>query len=159
MICHEAKPMGAAIEFFHNRLQKEIQPVAVALVEKYRKSGVTAKNYMVDCTGIMYARFTRHERMVLKNSKKSSLTPKGSPKGSLLNLFEIGDGNHVVRFAAIKIVVDLGLVGPQAVSTVHRRDEIIETNKKAAPEDAAFMVLFLLGFKFPRSGLVQRLGR
>jgi hypothetical protein len=26
---------------------------------------------------------------------------------------------------------------------------------KAAPEDTAFIVLFLLGFKFPRSGLVQ----
>jgi len=27
---------------------------------------------------------------------------------------------------------------------------------KAAPEDAAFIVLFLLGFKLPRSGLVQQ---
>jgi hypothetical protein len=28
---------------------------------------------------------------------------------------------------------------------------------KAAPEDTAFIVLFLLGFKFPRSGLVQHI--
>ena len=56
------------------------------------------------------------------------------------------------------IAVDLGLAGPQAVSVVHRRDALHHREKKkAAPEDAAFMILFLLGFdfKFPRSGLVQ----
>ena len=56
------------------------------------------------------------------------------------------------------IAVDLGLAGPQAVSVVHRRDALHHREKKkAAPEDAAFVILFLLGFdfKFPRSGLVQ----
>jgi hypothetical protein len=58
------------------------------------------------------------------------------------------------------IAVDLGLAGPQAVSVVHRRDALHHREKKkAAHEDAAFMILFLLGFdfKFPRSGLVQLL--
>jgi hypothetical protein len=56
--------------------------------------------------------------------------------------------------------VDPGLAGPQAVSSVDRRNDLtIGTKIKAAPEDAAFMVLILLGFKFPRSGLVQRLRR
>ena len=54
------------------------------------------------------------------------------------------------------IAVDPGLAGLQAVSSVDRRDALYRRGKiKAAPEDAAFMVLFLLGFKLPRSGLVQ----
>ena len=44
------------------------------------------------------------------------------------------------------IAVDLGLVGPQAVSGAHRRNALHHREKKkAAPEDAAFMILFLLG--------------
>jgi hypothetical protein len=57
---------------------------------------------------------------------------KAAPKRRLLSSdsVEIGSGNHVIRVAAIMIIaVDLGLAGPQAVSSVDRRGALHHRDK------------------------------
>jgi hypothetical protein len=61
---------------------------------------------------------------------------------------EIGSGNHILWLTTLKIIaVDPGLAGPQAVSSVDRKNALQHRDKtKTTPEDAACMVLFLFSF-------------
>jgi hypothetical protein len=75
VVCHKTKPVDAAAKLLHNELHYQIQTVPVSIIKKDRLPSVTTKNNMVDCAGIMNARFACHEDIINENSRKSSLTP------------------------------------------------------------------------------------
>ena len=75
MVGHQAKSVDAALELFHDVLEKMVETEPLAAVEENRLSGVSTEDNMVDCAGKMDARFTCHDHIIQGNSSKSSLTP------------------------------------------------------------------------------------
>jgi hypothetical protein len=78
VVCHEAKPVDATAELLLDVLQDKLKAIPVAVFKKYRKPGIAAKYYMIDCAREMYARFTCHGWIIHRNSRKLSLTLKVS---------------------------------------------------------------------------------
>jgi hypothetical protein len=67
--------------------------------------------------------------MTLLSSKEKGVAE--APPFCLLILFENGSGNHILYLAAIMIIfVVLGLVGPQAASSMDRRDALHQRDKE-----------------------------
>ena len=60
MVRHETESQYPVTVPFNTLLQKKVEPVSVLVVKEYVLSAVATKDYMIKCTGIMYAWFTCH---------------------------------------------------------------------------------------------------
>jgi hypothetical protein len=60
-----------------------MEPEAVTILEENRPAGIAAKDYMIDCAGIMSTGFTWHEERISTKVRMSSLTPMVPPPGSI----------------------------------------------------------------------------
>ncbi len=67
--------MDAAAKFLDNRLEDQIEAIAVAIVEEDRIAGVAAEGDMIESGRIMNAKSTGHAGIIATNVRKSNLTP------------------------------------------------------------------------------------
>jgi hypothetical protein len=68
VVFHETKTMYAVSEPLHCLLKDQVEAKTVAVIEKYRSTGVATKDNVVNCAGKIDAWFTCHANSISLNS-------------------------------------------------------------------------------------------
>jgi hypothetical protein len=67
MVSHQAKSMNAATKLFNGILENQVKAIPVLVGKEDWAAGITAKDNVVNCRGIMYAGFTSHAGSIIVN--------------------------------------------------------------------------------------------